>query len=105
MTEAYASELTLSSYSMLLSVDDSYLLNPNAYIPSLCYYTMAPAPVLCGLNIALIFQNLFITFEVKGLRVNGVSATLYRELAGGRSVLMALKVYKGALVQRKGPMC
>ncbi|MFT6977247.1 MAG: hypothetical protein ACJAZA_000951, partial [Shewanella psychromarinicola] len=53
MTEAYASELTLSSYSMLLSVDDSYLLNPNAYIPSLCYYTMAPAPVLCGLNIAL----------------------------------------------------
>jgi hypothetical protein len=33
MAEAYVSELTLSSYSMLLSVDDSYLLNPNAYIP------------------------------------------------------------------------
>jgi hypothetical protein len=66
---------------MLLSVDDSYLLNPNAYVPSLCYYTMAPMPALCDLNIALVFQNLFITFEVKGLRVNGVSATLHRELA------------------------
>ncbi|AZG71679.1 hypothetical protein [Shewanella livingstonensis] len=81
MAEAYASELTLPSYSIPLTTDDSHLLNPNAYIPqSVLLQDGASASIILSKYRFSFPEPVVIKLDVKGLQINGASAALRSEL-------------------------
>jgi hypothetical protein len=90
MAEAYASELELPSYSMPLSVDDTHLLNPNAYIPQ-------PVQLQDGASASIVLpkyrfsfpEPVVINLDVNGLLVAGASAALHSELTSGSEPLIS----------------